>query len=200
MPLVRISREGLCLADGCGRPRIGKGYCSKHYQRLAKHGNITGSGVTQKGEAREYFDTVVLHHAGDECLIWPFSRNGSGYGNIGIDGKTYLVSRLVCEEVNGPPPTAEHEAAHSCGLGHEGCCSPQHLNWATRVENQRDRLRHGTSPRGEQCGMAKLTQDDVRQIRAMRGEANHAVIADKFGVASSTVCMIQTGKSWGWLT
>lgn len=200
MPLHRVSRDGVCLVPDCGKPRIGRGFCSKHYQRLAKYGTPTGSGFTKKGEAREYLENVVLNHTGDDCLIWPYSRNGGGYGNIGIGDKTYLVTRVVCERLNGPAPTSDHEVAHSCGKGHEGCCSPAHLNWATRTENQRDRLRHGTAPRGEQCGMSKLTQADVGKIRGLRGTAKQADIAEQFGIVSTTVCEIQTGKSWGWLT
>lgn len=66
-----------------------------------------------------------------------------------IDGRTHTVSRLVCEYINGKAPSPEHEAAHNCGKGHEGCVNPLHMRWATRAENFSDKVIHGTSMRGK---------------------------------------------------
>ena len=47
--------------------------------------------------------------------------------------------------------------------------------------------------------MAKLAEADVLEIRALRG-LPLAEIAERFGIGPSTVCQIQKGRSWGWLT
>src|SRR5258708_1433259 len=73
----------------------------------------------------------------DFCLIWPFARKGGGYAQIGSDG--ILLHRLMCEYRNGPAPTSEHYATHSCGRGHEGCINPNHLRWRTPAQNQLER-------------------------------------------------------------
>lgn len=70
-----------------------------------------------------------------------------GAAQINLGGRSVIVARMVCEEVNGPPPTPAHQAAHSCGKGHLGCITPQHLRWATQVENEADKLIHGTHNR-----------------------------------------------------
>lgn len=75
------------------------------------------------------------------CLIWPFARDGKGYGSLGKKG----AHRRMCEIVNGPAPTPKHHAAHSCGNGHLGCVHPRHVRWATCSENQMDRFLHGTA-------------------------------------------------------
>lgn len=91
-----------------------------------------------------YFREVVVGYTGDDCLLWPFSKSNKGYGTINHDGRNLTVSRFLCAEVNGPPPTPDHVAAHSCGRGHTGCVNPRHLRWATRTENEADKIIHGT--------------------------------------------------------
>jgi hypothetical protein len=134
-----------CLIDGCQnsahRKDAGKkGWCSVHYQRWKAHGNPT-DGRAYTGEPRQYLHDKVFSYDGDDCLVWPFARNAKGYGII----HGGIVSRLVCEHVNGPPPTPEHQAAHSCGNGHEACCTKRHLSWKTAKENSDDRPIHGLS-------------------------------------------------------
>nr|WP_246263712.1 HNH endonuclease [Chelativorans multitrophicus] len=197
--IVKTRERRRCSVDECGRPAVGRGYCNKHYLRLMKYGDAGAVDGTAPGEAQAYLVGVVLNYDGDECLIWPYYRNEGGYGVVGEGDATRLVSRLVCEHEHGAPPTPKHEAAHSCGNGHLGCCTKSHLRWATRKENQGDRLIHGTSPRGENCGNAKLTEQQVQTIRALRGVKRQIDIAHEYGIAETTVCEIQNRKLWAWL-
>lgn len=142
---------------------------------------------------------VVIPHAGDGCLIWPFCRPASGYGSITINGVPQPVHRLVCEIVHGPAPTPEHEAAHSCGRGADGCVNPQHLRWATHAENCADMVAHGTSTRGERNPQAKLTEPEVRQILALKGRKTQREIAEMFGTTRTNVGHIHRGVSWSWM-
>jgi hypothetical protein len=140
-----------------------------------------------------------VDHAGDECLIWPYSRNKRGYATIGRDGKSYGAYRLMCELAHGEPTADKYEAAHSCGRGHEGCVNPRHLRWASRTENQRDRLKHGTDSRGEKCGKAKLSEDDVREIIRQKGNKTVRQLADIYGVHHSTIWNIQSRNIWTYI-
>src|SRR5437879_1542174 len=87
---------------------------------------------------------IVAHvnYQGDDCLPWPFSRL-NGYGRGGHNGTPFYANRMMCEKAHGPPPTPEHEAAHSCGNGPQGCTNPRHLSWKTPSANQLDRAEHG---------------------------------------------------------
>lgn len=150
----------------------------------------------------KYIDEVVLRFQRDECLIWPFYRMRNGYAPILIPKtrRKALVSRVICEEVNGPPPTQSHEAAHSCGNGHLGCVAPGHLSWKTPAQNQADRVEHGTSNRGERQWMAKLTPEKVTEIRRQAlAKRPQQEIAAQFGIEQSWVSRIATRKSWAWL-
>lgn len=194
----------LCIIEGCDKPvRVkARGLCNAHYLRLIRNGH-TDARMTLKGEPEAFLKTVVLQHAGDECLIWPFAKNEHGYGRMfAANGETTLVHRRVCEEVNGDPPSPDYEAAHSCGNGHLACVSPRHVRWATAVENADDMIAHGTrfsKARGTAHGLSKLTEDDVRAIRRDRGKSTIAVVADRYGVKPETIKAIYSRRNWGWL-
>lgn len=191
----------ICSIPGCGKPVDSWGWCHPHYLRWRRHGDpLAGrSAGTGRGVATRYLNEVVLCHTGDECLIWPFSRNSNGYGQINRSRRPQIVSRLVCERLYGPAPTPTHQAAHSCGKGHEGCVSPKHLRWATPVGNQADRLEHGTHNRGERCGAAKLTDGEVREIRRLKGAMLIREIAEQFGISPGNIGNIFHGRTWAWL-
>ena len=77
------------------------------------------------------------------CYLWTGAVAGGGgrpMVGVGRDWRPTLVSRLVCEEVYGPPPTPDHQAAHNTPNGCVGglCVNGDHLRWATRKENYAD--------------------------------------------------------------
>lgn len=137
-----------CNGNAHSYAKGAKGFCKKHYYRLSKYGDPLG-GPTTRGDPRKFYDDVVLPYDGNDCLIWPYARNPGGYGLIRIEGTLRLVTRILCESKNGPPPSPQHHAAHYCGKGHLGCVTKDHLSWKTPKENQADRIVHGTSNRGE---------------------------------------------------
>ena len=139
---------GRCKIEGCEGRYEGRGFCTTHYQRLMKHGNPLAEKPraprSPHGVPLAWLESHVRHEGG-ECLTWPFSRSGGGYGNVWLNKKVKLAHRVMCERAHGPPSTPIHDAAHSCGKGHEGCCNPKHLSWKTKKENQADRRLHGTA-------------------------------------------------------
>ncbi len=185
----------ICTIDGCGKPRVGFGYCTAHYRRNKRHGHPLGGGITP-GTVAQYFEGTVLPYVGGDCLIWPFSKDAGGYARMIYKGRNVGVTRTVCEIFNGPPPTPQHQAAHSCGKGMSGCVTPGHLRWATPVENSADKFLHGTVLRGEDCTQSKLTDDAVEQIRALTGAMSHRKTARLFGVSAVTVRDVRKGKRW----
>lgn len=197
-------RHAACAAEGCQRnahhdAHGRRGFCSLHYMRHKTHGDPHVRSRTPRPAA----DWLRAHrdHSDDECLTWPFHVGRDGYGRVHRPGSGSLTtaSRLMCEIAHGEPPSARHEAAHSCGRGNHACVNPRHLYWATPSENQCERADHGTSNRGTRQWQAKLTEDDVREIRRRLGFESQTAIARDFGVNQSTVSDIKTGKKWGWL-
>jgi hypothetical protein len=137
---------------------------------------------------------IVLPYESDECLFWPYAKYRGGYAQF---ERHQSVCRYLCEFSHGPPPTREHQAAHSCGKA--GCVNKRHLSWKTRLENEADKLVHGTHLRGERQNGAKLTEENVRQIRRLKGTMFQGEIAAKFGVNYITVNDIFHGRTWAWL-
>lgn len=194
-----MAKQVLCKIDGCCKPSRKRGWCSMHYARWLKAGDPLATKRENYGGAREYFNSKVLAYGGEDCLIWPFSRNANGYGQINIGGRPTTVSRLVCERTNGSPPTDKHQAAHTCGNGHLGCVSPSHMVWKTHAENQADKIEHNSQPKGSMHHWAKLTEREVLAIRRMLGSTTQRDIARAFGVSEMTISDIKRGRRWSWL-
>lgn len=186
-----------CSIPDCSKIARGHGWCSAHYSRWRLHGDPL-AGRTPNGEPHEFLRTVALTYEGDECLLWPYWRT-RGYGTIWVDGGNQSVSRIVCEERHGPPPTPEHQAAHSCGKGSSGCVTKQHLSWKTEAANQLDKIEHGTTKRGSRCNFVKITEPVVREIRSLAETMSQAAIARRVGLSQSNVSLILSRKRWGWL-
>lgn len=186
----------ICSVLGCGKPHVARGWCNAHYHRWFLYGDPEYGGPLgpSKGEVTQFYNEVVRSYDGDECLIWPYGKDRRGYAQTNLKDKRGYVSRLVCEEEYGPPPSPEHQAAHSCGNGHLGCVAKRHLRWATPVENSADKLLHGTHQFGERNAQAKLSAQDVLEIR-QSSETGRA-LAKRFGVQPSCVSRIRTGKRW----
>lgn len=188
--------RGVCSEDGCGKPHKARGLCSTHFARWTRHGTAKAL-WTPFGEPEAWLRSHV-HHTGDDCLIWPFARR-FGRGVVLLNGKTRNASRIMCEWAHGPAPLPDLDALHSCGKGHEGCVNPCHLRWGTHTENMADKVPHGTHNRGERHPASRLTEAEVRHIRALRGRAERSAVAAMFGIHPARVGAIQRRKAWGWL-
>ena len=186
----------LCSMDGCRKRHEARGLCAMHYKRLRAHGDANEVKIKKsaRGEPMRWL-LANLSCDGKECLIWPFARDpGTGYGHMSINRSTVAAARVVCEHTNGPPPTDEHEAAHSCGNGHLGCVHPKHVRWATKLENEADKRKHGTLPFGESHGQHKLSEADILAIRA--SDESLSVAAEKYGVSPTQIANIRKRKQW----
>jgi hypothetical protein len=193
-----MAKALICTIADCGKPACNsRGWCSAHYNRWYRHGDPLAV-VKRRGEAIRFLTETAFKHTADECLIWPFTKS-KGYGWVSWNGKGYTVPRAVCEYVHGPAPSEDHQTAHLCGKGHLGCCAPSHLRWATAAENAADKVTHGTLKRGETQWRAILTEDQVRAIRALKGQMTPKDIAKRFSIHRETVYGIINRRAWKWL-
>lgn len=130
---------------------------------------------------------------GDECLFWPFGRTPGGYGHLRHKNRQMSAHRAMCELVNGSPVGSVH-AAHSCGMGRQGCVNPRHLRWASAKENCADKVKHGTVQEGERNGAAILSAEAVLKICADR--RRNSIVAKDWGVSGRTVAAIRRREKW----
>lgn len=192
-----MSMNHICSVSGCDKPVKCIGYCNKHYLRHRRHGSISQTRAAP-GEPLAWLHSHVGHRSSG-CLIWPFSRNHYGYAQINHGGAPTGAHRLMCKLVHGDPPSINHQAAHSCGKGHEGCLNPMHLRWDTPSGNLADRVQHGTINRGRKNGRNILSEDSVRDIISLKGIIPQRKLAAIYGVSKGAIGSIHSGANWAWL-
>lgn len=117
------------------------------------------------------------------------------------EGSSYNVSAhvLVAEAFIGEKPSPKHQVAHNNGS--KKLNTPNNLRWATTLENQNDRLLHGTDTRGVGNGRATITEDDVRFIRKKyfdikitRGDVSS--LDKMFNLTRSQIIRIAKRQAW----
>lgn len=113
-----------------------------------------------------------------------------------------LVARLVCEAFHGAPPSDIHQAAHEDGKVFND--EATNLSWKTPLENGNDKVRHGTSTRGEDHWCSKLVVAKVKAIRERysNAKASGAVygavtaLAKEYDVGIHCIEDIVYGRKW----
>jgi hypothetical protein len=105
------------------------------------------------------------------------------------------VHQLVLEAFKGLPPKGmicRHRNGHSTDN------RLSNLRYGTHLQNQRDRRRHATDPKGSRNGRAKLTEENVTELRqnyqGIYGEL--VAYARKFGVHTLTIKRALRGENW----
>jgi hypothetical protein len=118
-----------------------------------------------------------------------------GYLHITLSGggqRRRYVHQLVLEAFVGP------RGEHRDGRHIDGCRTnnvPSTLEWCSHAKNMDDQFAHGTRALGAKHGMAKLTDEQAREIYAANGETYKAIGA-RYGVSASVVCNIKKRRKW----
>jgi hypothetical protein len=86
------------------------------------------------------------------------------------------------------------------GGGYKTRCSnnrADNLHWGTRKQNVDERRIHGNGNVDQQNPMAKLTNDQVREIRRKfaNGEGDFS-ISREYGVSEQCISDIREGRTW----
>ena len=120
-------------------------------------------------------------------------HDGRPYAGLWKNNKQTQVRphKLVLEAFVGKRPEGM-ECCHNDGNPQNNHLS--NLRWDTSKNNQADRVRHGTTNRGENCGTAKLTGIQVDAIR--QDTRLQRLIALDYGVQGSTISRIKSGVRW----
>ncbi len=155
----------------------------------------------------------------DGCWIWTSRLDEDGYGTFATypgpctrehrHTKVIKAHRYSWELQNGPIPVGLC-VCHTCDVNYaigdifyRKCVRPDHLFLASNVENTADKMAKGRHRFhiGEQCSNAKLSNEQVRQIRGlMQILVSHEVIAQHFGVSRSAISMIAGHRTWRHVT
>lgn len=195
MTRFTVPGEFQCSIDGCTGRVLGRGWCQKHYSRWWRHGEPTLARKSQPETEPQKFVREAANTATDECIFWPFSKFRTGYGRYTQKDKRLAAHREVCRIAHGNPPSGLIHAAHSCG--ERLCVNPRHLRWATPKENEQDKISHGRSLRGSNHSNARLTEADVRAIRASSDPIGQ--LSERYGLSAAHTEAVKNGRKWRWL-
>ena len=125
------------------------------------------------------------------------TTNQRGYCRVTLSmnrkAKKFLIHRLVATMFLGPPPTPEHAVNHiDFDVTNNRC---DNLEWVTTQQNHDhsfERRSHGITH-----GMCRLSEGDVRTIRALYAQGqNRSVIAKQFGITHQHCTRIVNLQVW----
>ena len=170
--------------------------CPKCHKTFRLHRGSFKAHVKWCGTEAERFWSKV--EKTDGCWLWKgavmWSPSGADYGAFGLHGKARRAHRVAWLLTHGSDPGAM-DVLHSCDT--PLCVNPAHLSLGTHKDNMDDmnaKGRNGST--GEKSKWAKLTEDDVRRIRALKGIKKQREIADEYGLHLTYVSQIWCRKSW----
>jgi hypothetical protein len=112
-----------------------------------------------------------------ECWPWRGSLTEAGYGRTWIKGHGYYAHRVIYDLVHPGEITLDAPkdkisygfVRHTCD--NPVCCNPAHLIIGTQADNVQDKVDRGRQNKwGGAIGSprAKLTEDQVREIRSLK--------------------------------
>lgn len=130
------------------------------------------------------------------CWLWSGRKTQGGYGQFGINGVPVYAHRFSWELHNSNKIQKGKHVCHSCD--NPPCVRPDHIWLGTPLQNMRDCIRKGRMrhPRmvGEQIGVSKLTDQQVREIRAKYKTIQ--MLAEEYGVSEGTIHFILKRQTW----
>ena len=181
--MTRIPIHAACLAV---RPIPGRtGYSAALDGRIVRH-------------ARAFVRSSGYRYAVGNAVFRGSDNGGSLCCSVGSrsDGthSTTSAGREVLRAFVGEPPSAKHQCAHWNGDHTDNRI--WNLRWATQVENEADKRRHGRRRCGERVYNAKLTEAAVRDIRRRRPGETWQALADEFGVSKRAAMNAGKGITW----
>jgi hypothetical protein len=172
--------------------------------------------LTEKDKVR-FLSKVRKGAEPDDCWEWEAGLMWNGYGRFTMHSHPYRAHRIAYELFVGHIPEGLC-VLHRCD--NRSCIRPDHLWLGTRGDNNTDCARKGRknilrgedSPfwgthhsaetnqknrearQGTKCYNAKLTEEQVREIRA--STLSQSELGRIYGVARTTIEHIKIGDRW----
>jgi hypothetical protein len=184
-----------CECSTCGKIRIIaasnlKDASCMQCARLEKYGSL---------EERLLKNSIPEPNSG--CWLWlgglqHYDKQAS-YGGLSFQGKSIAAHRASFEVFKHPVPAGK-EVCHSCD--NPFCINPEHLFVGTHLENMqdRDKKKRRTAVKGEKNNLAKLTAEQVLEIRVLLEKGiPQQKIAEQFNIVQTAVSLIKNRHNWG---
>lgn len=133
--------------------------------------------------------TIRIPESG--CWVWMSTIHENGYGRVCAGKKPFYAHRVSYEQKYGPIPSGMM-ALHHCDV--RCCVNPDHIFVGTQQNNMTDKVRKNRQAKGISHGNAKLTEDQVLEIKY--SSETSIKLAAKFDYSASMIRAIKNGKLW----
>lgn len=179
-------RKTTAVCGSCGTPIAtypsqNKRFCSK--------------ACGKRGVPVERFWGKVDKSSGpDGCWVWTGSLTHDGYGRFTVD-KVQRLAHRYSYAVTYAEPAPDDLVCHRCDV--RSCCNPVHLFIGTHAINSADMVTKGRQAAGERNNKAKLTEEQVRDIRwAYTTGLSQRQLAREYSVSKPVIAGIVNGTLW----
>jgi hypothetical protein len=208
------TKDGKCCIKECESKALAKDMCAMHYMRLRKFGSpmrvrqiqFHGS-LENRLLGRRKIDSIT------GCWNWTGCVNPKGYGVMTVPSVTAspMYDQMIKDGARRPQIVSRIAWAHWRGSIEKGlmvchscdnplCFNPDHLFLGTQTDNMRDMNEKGRNrqPKGEHHRSSKLTDEQVREIRA--STETDAELARRYSLHATTIAKARRGGTWKHLT
>lgn len=196
------------ICENCGkqfkRPLRNYRFCSRSCAGLTAHHATT---------PETFWDKVDKSGGVDACWPWTGGCNRDGYGVTRWTERRKAHTHRIAYELTHGQITPGLEILHRCD--NPPCCNPAHLFEGTQAENVTDMMQKGRGnkshgddhwtrkypqhvKRGEASPVAKLTWEQVREIRAryIPNVVSSTQLGREYGTTHRSVLLIVHNKIW----
>jgi hypothetical protein len=132
----------------------------------------------------------------NQCWLWTGKPSTHGYGKFMTPERRIIGShRAAWHLFTGEPPPTDRQVLHRCDV--KLCVNPAHLYLGEHLDNVRDQLERGLTPRGTVNAAARLTEEVVAEIRRRyAGGESSPSLALAFGTTRGNIWLIVKRKAW----
>lgn len=148
-----------------------------------------------KNHATRFWSSVNCGEP-NACWLWNKYADEYGYGDF-VVGRHPAYKRNLKIAAHRVAFMLSYNQApdvvrHTCD--NPSCCNPKHLIGGSHADNVRDRVERGRSAVGVKNGRAKLTEDQVREIR--NSTKPKMALARDYGVNQKVIFDIKRKNTW----
>lgn len=133
------------------------------------------------------------------CWIWTGATNRAGYAVMRYSPEFgNKQASHIAVEIYRPDdirPSEKHGIMHSCD--NPICVNPEHLSWGTDAENHADKVMKGRQNKGERHPLAKLSMEDVVEIKRLHSEGmTQRKLSEIYDISNQQISRIINNKRW----
>jgi hypothetical protein len=131
----------------------------------------------------------------DDTSCWEWQAGTTdGYGKFHVGPGNDRAHRVAYRLERGPIEPGK-DVMHKCD--NRLCCRPDHLQLGTRAQNTHDMVSKGRQARGAKKWTAKLSEEQVLQLRQRHTQGETlARLAPEFGISPKNASQIVCGDTW----